>query len=271
MENWGLVTYREVDVLIDQAKASAQQKQRVTSVITHELAHQWFGNLVTMGWWDDLWLNEGFASWMQTYSADLIFPDWQLWPQFVTSEQAGALRADSLTSSHPIQVPIKHAIEVEQVFDLISYLKGACIVQLAYAVLGMDNFREGLQLYMRRHQYSNTETTDLWAAWEEVSGKPVNAIMKGWTEQMGFPVVTISNSKVLAQGVQMDLHQEWFLSNGDKVDSDKVWSVPLLFTVGLQDGTILESVDAGIMTDKTMTLTVAGGKWGCCGLFMTNM
>ena len=115
MENWGLVTYREVDLLIDAAKASSTQRQRVCSVVTHELAHQWFGNLVTMRWWDDLWLNEGFASWMQTYAADKLFPSWMMWEQFTTDDQAAALRLDALVTSHPIQVPIAHAEEVEEV------------------------------------------------------------------------------------------------------------------------------------------------------------
>merc|ERR1719281_900925 len=129
MENWGLVTYREVALLCDEATVSVTQKQRVCTVVTHELAHQWFGNLVTMAWWDDLWLNEGFACFLQTWAADKLYPEWQLWQQFVTSDLAAALRLDSLRSSHPIQVPIGHAHEVEEVFDAISYCKGACVIR----------------------------------------------------------------------------------------------------------------------------------------------
>ena len=123
MENWGLVTYREVDLLIDPALATAQQKQRVCTVVTHELAHQWFGNLVTMQWWNDLWLNEGFACWTQTFAADHIYPEWKMWQSFVSVEMARARELDALKSSHPIQVPIFRAEEVEQVFDAISYCK----------------------------------------------------------------------------------------------------------------------------------------------------
>jgi len=130
MENWGLVTFREVDLLIDPIKASNSQKQRVCVVVAHELAHQWFGNLVTMAWWDDLWLNEGFASWAENYACDKLHPDWKMWEQFVTDHMAAALRLDSLRSSHPIQVPIHHAEEVEQVFDAISYCKGGCVVRM---------------------------------------------------------------------------------------------------------------------------------------------
>lgn len=116
MENWGLVTYREVDLLIDSEKASGGHKQRVATVVAHELAHQWFGNLVTMKWWDGLWLNEGFATYVATYALDNLFPEWGMWEQFVTTEQAFAMRLDALVSSHPIQVPIARAEEVEEVF-----------------------------------------------------------------------------------------------------------------------------------------------------------
>lgn len=124
MENWGLVTYREIDLLCDTAKVSTVRKQRVASVVTHELAHQWFGNLVTMEWWNDLWLNEGFANFMQTYSANALFPEWSIWETFVSDDQSAALRLDSLRSSHPIQVPIPKAEDVEEIFDAISYCKG---------------------------------------------------------------------------------------------------------------------------------------------------
>ena len=150
MENWGLVTYREVDLLID-ANASSSQRQRVCTVVTHELAHQWCGNLVTMTWWDDLWLNEGFACWMQNYAADKLFPEWKMWEQFTQTEQGAAMRLDGLRTSHPIQVPIRHAGEVEAVFDAISYCKGGSVIRMATAVLGDDVFRDGLRLYMLRH------------------------------------------------------------------------------------------------------------------------
>ena len=169
MENWGLVTYREVDLLIDDATASSRQLQRVAEVVIHELAHQWFGNLVTMEWWDDLWLNEGFASWTQTLALDALFPDWGMWTQFICDDQSTAMRLDAMRTSHPIQVPIKHAEEVEEVFDMISYCKGASVVRILHAVLGAEAFQAGLQIYMERHQYGNTITTDLWKAWEEVS------------------------------------------------------------------------------------------------------
>ena len=123
MENWGLVTYRDSDLLIDPVTASNSQKQRVCTVVCHELAHQWFGNLVTMAWWDDLWLNEGFASWAENWSVNELFPDYQMWDQFITDHLSRVLKLDGLLSSHPIQVPIGHAEEVEQVFGVIGYCR----------------------------------------------------------------------------------------------------------------------------------------------------
>ena len=218
--------------------ASAEQKQRVTTVITHELAHQWFGNLVTMAFWNGLWLNEGFASWMQTFAADKVFPEWSMWSQFVVDDQATALTLDALASSHPVDVPIKRAEEVEEVFDAISYHKGACVVQLAHAYLGPDAFREGLRLYFKRHAYGNTETTDLWRAWEEVSGKPVGAVLGSWTDQMGFPVVRVGKARVADDTIKFTVRQSWFLADGSAPPGhdSKCWKIPLWASVGYGAG-----------------------------------
>ncbi len=232
MENWGLVTYREVDILINEQKASSQQKQRVATVVAHELAHQWFGNLVTMQWWDDLWLNEGFASWTENYATDRLFPDWNMWEQFTIDAQNAALNLDSLRTSHPIQVPIGHAEEVEQVFDAISYCKGASVVRMLHAVLGPADFMRGLQLYMNRHQYGNTETFDLWNAWETVSGKPIGQMMASWTEQMGYPIVRVDGVDLSdASKAVLTVSQSWFLVEGSlsKEEEAKLWTVPLLY------------------------------------------
>jgi len=227
MENWGLVTYREVDLLIDQKTASNTQKQRVTIVVTHELAHQWFGNLVTMAWWDDLWLNEGFASWCENYAADVIFPDYGMWDQFASDTLASAMRLDSLKTSHPIQVPIHAAEEVEEVFDAISYCKGASVIRMAHSVLGHEVFKKGLQEYMKKHQYMNTETFDLWAAWTEASSKPVKDIMSSWTEQMGFPLLLVKEFSIDGSVGKLSLAQSWFLASGEDPPEERVWSTPI--------------------------------------------
>lgn len=252
MENWGLVTYREVDLLIGPS-ASSQQKQRVCIVVTHELAHQWFGNLVTMMWWDDLWLNEGFASWAENYMADLIFPDYAMWDQFTADTQGAALRLDSLRSSHPIQVPIHRAEEVEEVFDAISYCKGAAVIRMAHAYLGAEDFRKGLASYFQKHSYSNTETLDLWAAWGEASGKPVSDLMASWTEQMGFPLLTMTSFEATATSATFTLEQEWFLADGSLSSDDdkaKLWKIPVMCSSGAG---VAEMV---LMTDRSLTMTV---------------
>mmetsp|Transcript_26049 Transcript_26049/g.42016 ORF Transcript_26049/g.42016 Transcript_26049/m.42016 type:complete len:900 (+) Transcript_26049:614-3313(+) len=257
MENWGLVTYREVDLLIDSVRASSAQKQRVASVVAHELAHQWFGNLTTMLWWDGLWLNEGFATWMQNYACDAIFPEWSIWEQFVVDDQAIAMRLDGLVHSHPIQVPIRHAEEVEEVFDAISYYKGACVVRMLYTYLGKDHFVEGLKLYMNRHKYANAETSDLWNAWEEVSKKPITKVMCSWTQQMGFPVVVVRSATWAddCSSCTFELEQNWFIASGEESPEakNKLWSIPLLVTMGENNG---EVVKLGVMSQRKHTVTV---------------
>eukprot|EP00668_Euglena_longa_P044304 GGOE01058911.1.p1 GENE.GGOE01058911.1~~GGOE01058911.1.p1 ORF type:complete len:766 (+),score=277.53 GGOE01058911.1:351-2648(+) len=229
MENWGLVTYRESMLLCDEATASTSQKQNICACVAHELAHQWFGNLVTMQWWDDLWLNEGFANWMETFSVDRLNPEWKLWEQFVSRDQQGALRVDSLRSSHPIQVPIAHVSEVEEVFDSISYSKGGSIVRLLNAVLGPEHFRAGLQLYFQRHAYGNTETSDLAQAWADASGMPIPQLVKSWTEKMGFPLLRVLKDPFETNGL-LEVEQQWFLSDGSVQEGDEAitWIVPLL-------------------------------------------
>lgn len=254
MENWGLVTYRDADLLIDPVTASSSQKQRVCTVVCHELAHQWFGNLVTMAWWDDLWLNEGFASWAENYASDAIYPDYQMWDQFTSDALSVALRLDSMLSSHPIQVPIAHAEEVEQVFDGISYCKGASVVRMIKAVIGMAHFKQGLGNYMKRHAYGNTETIDLWKAWEEVSSMPIPEMMASWTEQMGFPLVKVIGEEWRDNDVVLTLEQSWFLSDGSEPPADgkaKLWTIPILTCTS--SGTQQDMV---IMREKTATITI---------------
>jgi len=254
MENWGLVTYRDVDLLIDPLTASNKQKQRVCTVVCHELAHQWFGNLVTMQWWDDLWLNEGFASWAENWSAHVLFPDYAMWDQFVTDHLSSALKLDGLQSSHPIQVPIAHAEEVEQVFDAISYCKGGSVVRMICAVLGMPHFQKGLANYMAKHGYGNTETYHLWQAWEDVSGMPIQEMMASWTEQMGFPLVKVVGEEWQDNQVTLELEQSWFLADGSEIpesDKDKKWTIPILTST--KAGT---QADMTLMREKTAKVTI---------------
>lgn len=192
MENWGLITYRVVDVLIDEKVSGASTKQRVAETVQHELAHQWFGNLVTMDFWDGLWLNEGFATWMSWYSCNVFYPDWKVWEGYVTDNLASALSLDSLRSSHPIEVPVKRADEINQIFDAISYSKGSCVLRMISKHLGEETFMEGVRRYLKKHAYGNTQTGDLWAALSDASGKDVEKVMDIWTKKVGFPVVTVT-------------------------------------------------------------------------------
>ncbi|HTH72072.1 MAG TPA: M1 family metallopeptidase [Candidatus Pristimantibacillus sp.] len=208
MENWGLITFREQALLIDEANSSLPMKQYVAMVVAHELTHQWFGNLVTMRWWTDLWLNEGFAERMAYLPMDHYFPEWEVWTEMVVDQQQQAFKLDALTNTHPIQVPINNPDEIRTIFDSISYDKGACCLHMLDNFLGKDVFRDGLRHYLKTHQYSNAETKDLWQALEDVSGKPVKAFMAAWVERAGFPLVRASVS-----GKQVELSQEQFLLN----------------------------------------------------------
>lgn len=222
MENWGLITYREVDLLINE-NSSADHKQRVAIVVCHELAHQWFGNLVTMAWWNDLWLNEGFASWMEVYSTDKIYPEFHLWDQYVNDTFETALSLDSLDNSHPISVNIHNAEEVEEVFDAISYNKGSCVINMIYNYIGHDAFQKGLQNYMYKYKYSNTTTNDLWNEWKETSGEPIDIIMNNWIYQKGFPLLTIDLISHDSNLIKVQLSQKPF----NKKDTTSIWNIPL--------------------------------------------
>jgi|UniRef100_A0A7S4GCC8 aminopeptidase N len=262
MENWGLVTYREVALLCNEKTVSTSMKQRICTVITHELAHQWFGNLVTMAWWDDLWLNEGFANWMQTFSADVLNPYWKIWEIYVGMEQQNALQLDGLRSSHPIQVPIANASEVEEVFDAISYCKGGSIVRMLFAVLGYEDFRKGLQMYFNRHAYGNTETEDLAKAWAEASGKPIGELVTSWTAKMGFPMLKVVKDPFAGGDGTMEIEQSWFLSDGsvEAGDEEVQWMIPLLMG---SDVKAAELSDISFCKDKKMSmkLPTAGASW----------
>ncbi|MDB5178767.1 MAG: hypothetical protein JWN01_710 [Patescibacteria group bacterium] len=195
MENWGAVTYRETALLLDPAKTSLSHKQRVGEVVAHELAHQWFGNLVTMSWWDDLWLNEGFASWIEVLAQDHLFPEWNLWTEFASSNVSYAMELDGLANTHPIQVEVDDPRHLDEIFDAISYSKGASIINMLHHYLGAEAFQKGLNIYLERHKYGNTVTHDLWKALGEASGKPVDEVMSAWTSQPGYPLVALEDGE----------------------------------------------------------------------------
>lgn len=192
MENWGLVTYRTTAVLFDEKASDVKYKNRIAYVVAHELAHQWFGNLVTMDWWSELWLNEGFATWVGWIAVDKFHPDWNIWSQFVTEGMQTAFTLDSLRSSHPIEVPVRDALDVDQIFDHISYFKGSSVIRMLATHLGQEIFLKGVSKYLKDHSYGNATTNDLWSAIGEASGQDINTLMDPWIRRIGFPVLTIT-------------------------------------------------------------------------------
>jgi puromycin-sensitive aminopeptidase len=222
MENWGLMTFRESCMLVDKQNTSLDTKQYVASVVAHEIAHQWFGNLVTMRWWSDLWLNEGFASWLEYLAVDHMFPKWHMWTQFLVSEQLPALRLDALDNTHPIEVKISHPDEIRSVFDAISYNKAACVVHMLHDFLGDKDFRKGLNSYLTDYAYSCSSTTDLCNSFGSVSSKPIKDFMSAWTSTPGFPLLEAKLSKN-----QLTIKQSRFTNKQAPTNKQK-WPVPLL-------------------------------------------
>ncbi|RNA09032.1 puromycin-sensitive aminopeptidase-like [Brachionus plicatilis] len=229
MENWGLVTYRETALLVDPKNSSLMSKQTVAIVVGHELAHQWFGNIVTMEWWTHLWLNEGFASWIEYLCVDHCLPELDIWTHFVNSDYCRALELDSLKNSHPIEVPVGPPSEVDEIFDAISYSKGATAIRMLHSYIGDDAFRTGLHNYLEKFKYRNAVTEDLWEALTEASKKPVNQLMDLWTSQTGYPYINISHSINPSGETVLQLSQQRFFSNGAKPTEEEnfLWKVPI--------------------------------------------
>lgn len=223
MENWGLVTYREAYLLLDPDNTSLDMKQLVATVITHELAHQWFGDLVTMKWWDDLWLNESFANMMEYVSVDAIHPDWHIWELFQTSEAPMALQRDATDGVQPVHVNVNDPAEIDSIFDsAIVYAKGSRMLVMVRALLGDDALRKGLKDYFAAHKYHNAKGADLWKALGDASGLNIGEIMNSWLEQPGYPVVT---AKVAADGKLVLSQKQFFIGDGE--DKGRTWQIPL--------------------------------------------
>lgn len=222
MENWGAITYRESSLLFDEATSSVATKQRVATVIAHELAHQWFGNLVTMEWWTHLWLNEGFATYMETLVTNHLFPEWQMWESFIDEHHNTGLSLDELQNTHPIEVAVHHPDEINQIFDTISYRKGASVIRMLAEYIGEQDFQKGLRHYLKKHSHKNTTTEDLWEAFEKASKKPVTKLMKNWTATAGFPLVTATKKRA-----SLVLKQQRFFADPRIHDHKQFWQVPL--------------------------------------------
>ncbi len=224
MENWGAITYREAQFLVDPNHSSAITKQWAAITIAHELVHQWFGNLVTMEWWTHLWLNESFAAYIEYLAVDHIFPEWDMWTQFQYLDAGAAMSLDGLKNTHPIEVEVHHPEEIGEIFDAISYQKGSSMLRMLAEFLGEKDFRNGLRDYLKKHAYKNATSDDLWKALEQASGKPVRKIMKGWVTQAGYPTVT-----VVDDGKKLYLSQSRFFSSSisrREAKDKSVWPIP---------------------------------------------
>lgn len=221
MENWGLVTYREIALLAD-SSTSIGSRQYIATVIAHELAHQWFGNLVTMKWWNNLWLNESFATLMEYIAIDALHPEWNIWLDFGTNESIMALRRDSIDGVQAVQVDVNHPDEINSLFDgAIVYAKGARLLRMLQHYVGDESFQSGLKDYFNQHAYNNTEGDDLWNSIAAASGKDISTLMNTWISQPGYPVVHVTQN-----GNSLKLSQEQFFA-GPHQPSTTLWPIPL--------------------------------------------
>ena len=252
MENWGLITYRESCLLADPELTPESSKRFIATVIAHELSHQWFGNLVTMQWWNDLWLNESFANMMEYVAIDALQPDWRMWEDFATNEVTAALRRDSLDGVQSVQADVNHPDEISTLFDpAIVYAKGGRLLVMVRKLIGEEAFRTGLKSYFEKFAYKNTVGNDLWQELESASGQPIVNLMNAWISQPGLPVVSVSNSHDAAI-----LSQERFFI-GEHQPSDALWPIPLFAN---------QPLDVKILNQKETTVSIEKPLQLNCGL-----
>ena len=248
MENWGLITYRESCLLADPELTPESSRRFIATVISHELSHQWFGNLVTMNWWNDLWLNESFANMMEYVAIDTLHPEWRMWEDFATNEVTAALRRDSLDGVQSVQADVNHPDEISTLFDpAIVYAKGGRLLVMVRKLIGEEAFRAGLKSYFEKFAYKNTVGNDLWQELESASDQPIVNLMNAWISQPGLPVVSVSNSHDAAI-----LNQERFFI-GEHQPSDALWPIPL-FANQLLDIKILNQKETTVSIEKPLQL-----------------
>ncbi|MCC6920178.1 MAG: M1 family metallopeptidase [Alphaproteobacteria bacterium] len=257
MENWGAIFYFENALLVDPSLTTEADRQRIYGTIAHEMAHQWFGDLVTMSWWDDLWLNEGFASWMEKKATDHLHPEWHPWLQALRSQQE-AMELDGRGSTHAVVQPIRSSDEAETAFDDITYDKGEAVIRMLEAYLGEDAFREGVRAYMKDHAYGNTVTEDLWRALQAASDTPVVDVARDFIRQPGIPLVTVGPTSCKDGRTLATLRQDRFAVD-DSAQIAQHWRVPVVATV--LDGT----EPTKLVLDGTAVISVAG-----CGPLKVN-
>ena len=236
MENLGAITFRETALLVDADRATRTELERVADVVSHENAHMWFGDLVTMKWWNGLWLNEAFATFMEMLAVDAWKPEWRRWDSFTVS-RAAAMQVDGLKSTRPIEFPVERPEEAAGMFDILTYEKGASVLRMLEQYLGAEAFRDGIRLYLRRHAYANAETTDLWDALEESTKEPVRALMDTWIFQAGYPLISVEKGP---RGLRLNQQMFRYLQNGS--DQERKWHVPIFLRAGTKTGVIEKTI-----------------------------
>src|ERR1700693_1289490 len=235
MENLGAITFRETALLADEKTASRAELERVADVVSHENAHMWFGDLVTMRWWNGIWLNEAFATFMEMLAVDAWKPNWKRWESFSVSRTA-AMAIDALSSTRPIEFTVLSPEDARAMFDVLTYEKGASVLRMLEQYLGAERFRKGIAAYLRKHQFANAETGDLWAALERASDEPVRKLMDSWIFQPGFPMV---EAALAADGRSLTVRQRRFFylsENATAAGHDQLWQVPVMVRAKTERG-----------------------------------
>lgn len=249
MENLGAVTFRDNALLVDEKTASHAELERVADVVAHEIAHMWFGDLATMKWWNGIWLNEAFATFMEMLAVDAWKPNWKRWESFGVS-RAQAFATDGLKSTRAIEFPVRRPEEAQGMFDVLTYEKGASVLRMLEQFLGAEHFRRGISLYLSKHKYANTETTDLWDAIEEATHQPVRQMMDSWIFQEGHPLIT---AELVDNGKVLKLSQQRFLYCPDQVDT--LFHVPIMLKIRTSDGLVNHKL---LLTERSVEVALAG-------------
>jgi puromycin-sensitive aminopeptidase len=253
MENLGAITFRETALLVDEHTAARSELERVADVVAHENAHMWFGDLVTMRWWNGLWLNEAFATFMEMLAVDHCKPEWQRWTSFAVS-RAAAMVVDGLKSTRPIEFPVHRPEEAAGMFDVLTYEKGAAVLRMLEQYLGAETFRAGISLYLKKHEFDNTETTDLWDAIEESSRQPTRALMDTWVFQPGYPLLSVRT-----EGKDVVISQQIFRYLQDGSDGERRWQVPIFLRARTATG--VHTQTALLTGDELRVALPAQSEW----------
>jgi aminopeptidase N/puromycin-sensitive aminopeptidase len=262
MENTGCITFREVILLIDDKQGSIGLKKEIASVISHEMAHQWFGDLVTMKWWDDIWLNEGFATWMSSKPIEVWKPEWNFNLDDV-SDTGGTLNVDSLANTRPIHQAAETPAQIQELFDGIAYGKAASVLRMLEAYLGEETFRAGVNAYLQQHQYANATADDFWDAQAKTSKKPVDKIMPTWVKQAGAPIINVkAECSVNSTNITLAQQRYYFDRAKFEAGTDQLWQIPLCG----RGSTSGKEAKCELMTKKEETITLPG----CSTWVLTN-